>query len=201
MERTEALWAKISDEASKQQCGDKKDGSNSAWASAKEAGSSFVGSFNGVLDYSNFISSTEFFIGTIVRSEVPPSINRDHARLASMLDGMKRSYYSVYNQCAQGVVIKENLSDDPTYTTQGKKISTVLDEILANHIKMLNFYRETVVGISVMSDPSFILVGDNQAFKDALKKLYGSKAFETCVVEGGAWDRITSSIKRLGTLG
>lgn len=102
MERTENLWAKISDIASSKQCNTNKDGSNSAIASAKQAGSSFIASFNGALDYSNFLSSTEFYIGSIMSlQEVPPSINRDHSRLGSMFDGMKRSYYDVYNKCAQ----------------------------------------------------------------------------------------------------
>lgn len=81
------------------------------------------------------------------------------------------------------MTITENLSEDPTYSTKGKTISTVLDELTSNHIEMINYYRKAVIGFSLMSDPTFILVGDNDAFKAALKKSYGPQAFEDCVVE------------------
>gem|GEM_PF-4229512 len=156
---------------------------------------------NETLNFSNFFTSTRFYIDIVLKSEIPPNFKRDHERLGSEIENTKIVYEKVYSKCAGEKIISSNLSDDPSYDTSGKTLGTVLKDLLQTEVNMLNFYREAVLGDATNDKYTFILVGDNTTFKEKLRKNYGPKAFEACTKDTEYFQNIKDSLGRIGNMG
>lgn len=190
LQKSQTLRAKLSAEAEKYECNTLNPEGNSASATIDNTQSVFVGSMNETLTFSNFFTSTRFYIDVVLKSEIPPSFKRDHDRLGSEIEYTKTAYEQVYNRCAGEKVLSKNLSDDPSYDTSGKTLGTVLKDLLQTEVNMLNFYREAVLWDATNDKYTFILVGDNATFKEKLRKNYGPDAFEACTKETNYWEQI-----------
>lgn len=73
------LLSKIETEATKKGCG--TDGTESTSANINKTASAFVGSMNESIGFSNFTTSTRFYVGMALRTEIPPGITRGHEQL------------------------------------------------------------------------------------------------------------------------
>lgn len=201
LEKSQTLRSKIANEAEKYECNTNNPEGNSASATIDNTQSAFVGSMNEALTFSNFFTSTRFYIDVVLKSEIPPNFKRDHDRLGNEIESTKAVYERVYNRCAGEKIISKNLSDDPGYDTSGKTLGWVLKDLLQTEVNMLNFYREAVLGDATNDKYTFILVGDNAAFKEKLRKNYGPDAFEACTKETNYWEQITESFGRITSMG
>ncbi|MDP2103353.1 MAG: hypothetical protein Q8K26_00335, partial [Candidatus Gracilibacteria bacterium] len=156
LQKSQTLRAKIANEAEKYDCNTNNPEGNSASATVDSTQSAFVGSMNETLTFSNFFTSTRFYIDIVLKSEIPPSFKRDHEQLGREIEYTKIVYEKVYSKCAGEKIISSNLSDDPSYDTSGKTLGTVLKDLLQTEVNMLNFYRESVLGDATNDKYTFI---------------------------------------------
>lgn len=201
LKTTESLLSRIGEEAAKKQCNTNANGENSASASVDKTMSTVVGTMNESIGFSNFSTSGRFYIDIALKTEIPPSITRDHERLGKEIERINGMIETVHSQCAEGVVPTSNLSEDPVYNTSGKSLGTILTEVLKNQVDMMNFYRQTVLGDVTNDTYSFILVGDPKVFRSKFQKSYGPDAFGKCVEESDFFKSIKDAGKRIVNLG
>lgn len=176
-------------------CQPNANGKNSATASIEQAISSIVGTINNSLSLTNFFTSTRFYVGIALKTEVPPGFTRDHTSLIRSLDRIERKMEDVYARCATDLPMPAVSMKDANYSTDGKKVDAVLKDMLGNASNMLNFYRETVLGDNTEGDYSLILIPKD--FETSLAKTHGPKAFECSAKKEPFFKKITDAIDKI----
>lgn len=200
MQTAEKLRSQIEEQTLKNQCGTTKAGENSASATAEKTQSAIIGSINEHIGFSNFFTSGRFYVGLALKSEIPTGITRDHEQLGKEMERIRDTMELVYTRCAEGVVPTTNLSDDSVYSTSEKSLGIITKDMLQNHVDMMNFYRQTVLGDRT-TDRRFILVGDSQEFVSKFQGDYGPGAFRTCNGESDLFKSTRESFGRITSLG
>lgn len=195
------LLSRIEEEAAKKQCNTNTGSENSASASVDKTMSTVIGSMNESIGFSNFYTSGRFYIDIALKTEIPRGITRDHERLGKEIERIKNVIETVHGRCAEDIVPKLNLSEDPVYDTSGKSLGAMLTEILKNQVNMMNFYRETVLGDKTDNAYSFILVGNPDIFRLKIQKSYGPNAFESCVRKSDFFKSVKEAFGRIVGLG
>ncbi len=156
---------------------------------------------NEAIGFSNFYTSSRFYIGIGLKTEIPAGITRDHERLGKEIERINNAISFVHSRCAEDVVPSSNISEDSVYLTTGKTLGVILKEVLQNQVDLMNFYRETVLGDKIDDKYTFILVGNSKDFQSKLKGNYGPAAFETCVKKADFFKKIKNAFNRITTLG
>lgn len=133
-------------------------------------GSDMVASVNDGLAFSNFESSARFYLDLVLDSEMPEGTERDHRLLRKQQESIQQAYKAVYAACSADVPLPEAVGEIPAGTT----LSDALSRIMANQIRVMNYFRTTVVGDkSIASFPDkFILVEDDAKFRAAITTNY-----------------------------
>ena len=85
---------------------------------------------------------------------------------------------SVAASCGSEKTFSSNVSPFVSYSTEGKEVGDVLGDALSNHTKIMNLYREAVLGDEPMSETAFEFAPEGLA--ENLKSAYGPKAMESC---------------------
>lgn len=182
-------------------CQDSASGNRTATADVDKAQSSVMGSVNKALKTDNVLTSFRFTVDLIKRTELPAGIRRD----ASQLDRRQRSLISaidsVSTNCGSETVLPKDLSPFPPYSTKDKKAGDVLSEALTNHVKVMELYREAVLGDEPVTVNDLVLVPKD--FTAKIKGAYGPKAIASCNTsgEGTFFDKVKDAINRIGNLG
>lgn len=186
---------------SQKTCQDSASGNRTATSDVDKAQSSVMGSVNKALKTDNVVTSFRFTVDLIKRTELPAGIRRD----ASQLDRRQRSLISAIDSvsanCGSETVLPKDLSPFPPYSTAGKEAGDVLSEALTNHVKVMELYREAVLGDEPVTVEGLVLVPKD--FTAKIKEAYGPKALAACNTtgEGTFFEKVKQAIDRIGNLG
>ena len=196
IQTTTKLRTAIEAEAWKNQCGIDANEGNGASASIEKAQSAIVGSINETIGFSNFFTSGRFYVGLALKSEIPPGITRDHEALGREMERIRNTVELVYNKCADGVISKTKLLDDPIYDTTKLSLGTIAKDMLKNHVDMMNFYRKTALADDT-SGSDFKFVGNSEEFVVKLQNSYGPDALSKCTQSSDSFQGIKEAIDRI----
>lgn len=112
---------------------------------------------------------------------MPEGTERDHQLLRRQQESIQEAYKAVYAACSADVALPEAVGAIPAGTT----LSDALGRIMANQIRVMNYFRTTVIDDkSVASFPEpFILVESDTGFRAAMTANYGKSGQDACRLE------------------
>ena len=171
----------ISSRASGANCGNTSKGTPSGTDGVSRAVSVIVGSTNKAFSPEDMASSGRFSIDLILRSEIPDALRRDYNLLLRKQAAVNSLIDGIYRNCGGDIrVLPADIIDDPGFSGENgeeKALGDIAGDLLTNHVKIIGFYRESVIGIPP-SKSGFFLVGPD--FSKSVQTDYGPKGTEAC---------------------
>ncbi|HRI36380.1 MAG TPA: hypothetical protein PK765_04910 [bacterium] len=136
----------------------------------------------------------------ILDDEIPKGTERDNRLLKKQQKSINDAQKAIAAACAASVVLPEGkVPGIPSGTT----LSDALNLITNNHVRTVNFFRAVAIKNESSGDfeKSFILTGDDTAFRAAVRANYAQKAANDCRVSGDFFKNISAAMDRIGSLG
>lgn len=180
LDTLDAALAKIDQSYATSTCGNTADGKARASSSISAAASEIIKDTNRVISQDDYISAGKFSISLILRSEIPYAIREHYNLLLREQDKINATIDRIYATCGEKTLVSPSLLGDEDYA-KGKSdkiaLSTLIGDILQNHIRIIGFYRESVVGIPPTKS-GFLIVDDD--FETSIPTDYGPAGTAAC---------------------
>ncbi len=174
-----------------------------ATADVESGANRALASVNRALTAENVFTSFRFTADLIRRTELPPAIRRDYSVLSSRQKTIDALFGPTFGNCANELVLDENIAAFSMTDTTGAKLGDVLESFLQNHVNVMEAYREAVIGNpSTVTDLPFV-PGGRDAFVAGLERAYGPSAVEVCNASDpkSFYATVTEAVNRIGNLG
>lgn len=199
--RLDAAINKLEYTTSSQICKTVPDNKRRGSDNIEQGASAIVKNTNRALTQDDYMSASRFSIDLVIRSEIPNALRRDYNLLLSKQNRLNSLIDTIYGKCAGDLEVDTNLINDETYTT-GKPPKSILwdlaGDLLNNHIRIIGFYRESVIGTPPTKSGFFLVDPD---FEWEIPDLYGPKGTEICNKKWDPFKRVTDAVDRIGNLG
>lgn len=153
--------------------------------------------FNRAVNGDNFLTSSKFYLTTVIKSEMPPALKRDHDFLVSQTKIIESTAQSIYQRCAGGGVIKDGTTIG-NYSMAGKTYGTALGEILENHHNVLNLFRGVASGGLPPDDMTYQLANGDLGAK--VYADYNEKAVTACRKNTKSFKDISEKVTSIGNI-